>query len=151
MQAQLEELLAAVCLPPQAAFHSPTTIPDTSSDLPLDPPGSEPLPVVTDTPLPSAVLSNVPARVPTIKAAALLFFDGNQAQRPSPFASWTGPPLRPGFLLSSRMPTRFYLSSNKHGVLKAELLATQDAAGVSSPEILMESPEKVAEPDEEDF
>ncbi|KAG6808318.1 hypothetical protein H0H92_004526 [Tricholoma furcatifolium] len=43
VQAQLEELLAAVCPTPQAASHSPTTIPDTPSNLLLDPPRSEPL------------------------------------------------------------------------------------------------------------
>ncbi|KAG6825092.1 hypothetical protein H0H92_004729 [Tricholoma furcatifolium] len=50
VQAQLEELLAAVGPTHQAASHSPTTIPDTPSDLPLDLPGSEPLPVIAGSP-----------------------------------------------------------------------------------------------------
>ncbi|KAG6822873.1 hypothetical protein H0H92_012222, partial [Tricholoma furcatifolium] len=58
VQAQLEELLAAVRPTSQAVSHGPTTIPDTPSDPPLDPPGSESLPVATDTPPPPAAPSS---------------------------------------------------------------------------------------------
>ncbi|KAG6805474.1 hypothetical protein H0H92_015240 [Tricholoma furcatifolium] len=80
VQAQLEELLAAVRPTPQAVSHGPTTIPDTPSDLPSDPPGSESLPVATDTPLPPAAPSSHAGRAPAIKAAAPPFYDGDRAQ-----------------------------------------------------------------------
>ncbi|KAG6825346.1 hypothetical protein H0H92_004014 [Tricholoma furcatifolium] len=80
VQAQLKELLAAVCPTPQVASHGPTTAPDTSSNPPLDPPGFEPLPVAIDTPLPPATPSNTLGCAPAIKAAAPPFYDGDHTQ-----------------------------------------------------------------------
>ncbi|KAG6806140.1 hypothetical protein H0H92_012526 [Tricholoma furcatifolium] len=80
VQAQLEELLAAVRPTPQAVSHGPTMIPDTPFDPPLDPPGSEPLPVATDTPLPSAASSNIAGCALAIEATSPLFYDGDRAQ-----------------------------------------------------------------------
>ncbi|KAG6805988.1 hypothetical protein H0H92_013152, partial [Tricholoma furcatifolium] len=65
---------------PQAVSHGPTTIPDTPSDLPSDPPGSEPLLVATDTPLPSVAPSNVAGRTPAIKATSPPFYNGDHTQ-----------------------------------------------------------------------
>ncbi|KAG6807849.1 hypothetical protein H0H92_006217 [Tricholoma furcatifolium] len=128
VQAQLKELLAAVHPTPQAASHSPTTI------HPFAAPAPTPKLAVHCLPAPALLQALAPpVRVPAAPIAAPKLSMGVPMDIDT--AHHKGP-----------LPTSICCHCSKPGLSGGE-----DAAAVSSLQILMESPEEVAEPAEEDF